>query len=91
MATTNGVAGALPAQHAPASPPPPSQPAMGGCSGDFTWTAEVDRRRGLIGLIAMHGDYGVAHLGASLWLSPDDAEKVGKAMLTAVAAWRGES
>jgi len=67
----------------------PAQPPMGGCAGGFTWTAEVDGRRNLIGLITMHGDYAAAHLGASVWLAPDDAERVGNALIAAVAAWRG--
>ena len=36
-------------------------------------------------------EYRAVQLQASLWLSPDDAEKVGTALLAAVAAWRGES
>jgi len=40
---------------------------------------------------AAHGEYRAVQLQASLWLSPDDAEKVGTALLAAVAAWRGES
>lgn len=74
--------------HERASTPAPAQPPMGGSAGGFIWTAEVDGRRGLIGLIAMHGDYGAPHMGSSLWLSPDDAEKVGNALIAAVAAWR---
>ena len=89
MATTESTSNAVPATPGPASSPAPAQPPMGGCSGAFIWTAEVDRRRGLIGLLMMHGDYSAAHLGASIWLAPDDAEKAGNALLTAVAAWRG--
>jgi hypothetical protein len=36
-----------------------------------------------------HGEYRAVQLQASLWLSPDDAETGGNALLTAVAAWRG--
>ena len=68
---------------------PPPRPPRGGCIGDFTWTPEVDQRRDLIGLLAAHGQYQSGHLSASIWLSPDDAEKVGNALLAAVAAWRG--
>lgn len=68
---------------------PPPCPPRGGCIGDFTWIPEVDHRRGLIGLHLVHGQYRAAQLHSSLWLSPDDAEKVGKALLAAVAAWRG--
>jgi hypothetical protein len=89
MAVTESTPNVVPATPGPASSPAPAQPPMGGITGNFTWTAEVDRRRGLIGLIMMHGDYAAAHLGTSLWLAPDDAEKAGNAMLTAVAAWRG--
>ena len=68
---------------------PPPRPPRGGSIGDFTWIPEVDNRRGLIGLHMTHGQYRDAQLQASLWLSPDDAEKVGSALLAAVAAWRG--
>lgn len=68
---------------------PPPCPPRGGSIGDLTWISEIDHRRGLIGLHAAHGQYRDAQLQASLWLSPADAEKVGKALLAAVAAWRG--
>jgi hypothetical protein len=69
----------------------PPAPLRGGCIGDLTWIPEVDHRRGLIGLHMMHGEFRAVQLQASLWRSPDDAEKVGSALLAAVAAWRGES
>ena len=55
MATTESTSNAVPATPGPASSPAPAQPPMGGLTGDFTWTTEVDRRRGLIGLLMMHG------------------------------------
>ena len=67
----------------------PPRPPSGGCIGDFTWIAELDHRRSLIGLHMTHGEYRAVQLQASLWLSPDDAETGGNALLTAVAAWRG--
>lgn len=54
------------------------------------WATEVDRRRNIIGLLVSHGRHDGARLSTSVWLQPDDAEKVGKAMLAAVAAWRGQ-
>ncbi|WP_428672022.1 hypothetical protein [Reyranella sp.] len=68
---------------------PPPCPPRGGTIGDFCWIPEIDHRRGLIGLHAAHGQTRAALLHMSLWLAPDDAEKVGKALLAAVAACRG--
>jgi hypothetical protein len=62
---------------------------MGGIIGDLVWTAEVDHRRNIIGLLASRGRHDASRVSSSIWLSPDDAEKVGTALLTAVAAWRG--
>jgi hypothetical protein len=70
------------------STPPPCPP-RGGSIGDFTWIPEVDHRRGLIGLHMTHGEFRAVQLQASLWLLPADAEKVGTALVAAVAAWRG--
>ena len=65
-------------------------PPRGGCiDSTAVWTTEIDRRRNIIGLLASYGRYDADRLSASLWLSPDDAEKVGTALLAAVAAWRG--
>lgn len=69
---------------------PPKAPPRGGCISDLTWIPEIDHRRGLIAPHAMHGQYRDVQLHASLWLAPDDAEKVGKALLADVVAWRGE-
>ena len=69
---------------------PPPRPPRGGVIDDLVWTAEVDHRRNLIGLLSARGKYNAPRLSTSVWLAPDDAEKVGKAVLTAVAAWRGD-
>jgi len=68
---------------------PPPRPPRGGIIDDLVWTAEVCHRRNFIGLLSAHGAYNAPRLSTSVWLLPDDAEKVGNAMLAAVAAWRG--
>jgi hypothetical protein len=52
------------------------------------WSAEIDHRRNLIGLLSAHGKYGSPRLSTSLWLLPEEAEKVGHALIGAAAAWR---
>jgi hypothetical protein len=72
-------------QDSTTSPPrPPS-----GSIGALTWITEVDQRRGLVGLHALHGNRGDANLSASLWLPPAEAEKLGKALLAAVPSIEG--
>ena len=61
----------------------------GGQGDNFAWTTEVDLRRNIIGLLASRGRHDASRVSSSIWLSPDDAEKVGAALLAAVAAWRG--
>jgi hypothetical protein len=68
---------------------PPPCPPRGGVIDDLTWTAEVCHRRNLVGLLCAHGAYNASRMSTSVWLAPDDAEKVGKSLLAAVAAWRG--
>ena len=68
--------------------PPPCRP-RGGVSDNFAWTTEVDHRRNIIGLLASRGRHDASRVSSSIWLSLDDAEKVGAALLAAVAAWRG--
>lgn len=68
--------------------PPPSPP-HGGSDGELNWRPEIDHRRGLIALYVTCGQSRHANLCASLWLSPDVAEKVGNALIDAVTALRG--
>jgi hypothetical protein len=63
-------------------------PPAGGIIDGLVWTAEVDHRRNLVGLLSAHGAYNAPRLSTSVWLLPDDAEKVGNALIAAVAAWR---
>lgn len=65
-----------------------SCPALAGVLDGLVWTAEVDHRRNMVGLISAHGAYNAPRVSASIWLMPDDAEKVGQALIAAVAAWR---
>lgn len=58
--------------------------------GDLTWITEVDRRRNLVGLHATYGQYREANLASSLWLAPAEAEKLGRALIDAVAGWRAD-
>lgn len=58
--------------------------------GDFTWLTEIDRRRNLIGLHATKGNFQEAHLATTLWLAPDRAEVLGRALLEAVDGWRAD-
>ncbi|WP_395708541.1 hypothetical protein [Reyranella sp.] len=58
--------------------------------GDLTWITEVDRRRNMVAIHATHGQYREANLSSSLWLAPDEAEKLGRALLDAVASWRSD-
>jgi len=68
---------------------PPPCPPPGGASDNFVLAAEVDRRRNIIGLLASRGRFDASRVSSSLWFEPDEAEKVGHALLAAVAAWRG--
>lgn len=67
---------------------PPPCPPLGGFVDDLTWTVSTNHRHGLIGLLAVNGAHDEPHTLSSLWLAPADAEKVGHALLAAVAAWR---
>lgn len=69
---------------------PPPCPPSGGALDNAVWATEVDRRRNTIGLLVSYGRHDGARLSTSVWLQPDDAEKIGHAMLAAVAAWRGQ-
>ena len=68
---------------------PPPCPPRGGVSDNFVWTTEVDHRRNIIGLLASRGRHDASRVSSSIWLSPDDAQKIGTALLAAVSAWRG--
>jgi len=69
----------------------PPRPPLGGVIDDLVWTAEVCHRRNLVGLLCAHGAYNAPQVSTSVWLPPDDAEKVGSALLAAVAAWRAHN
>ena len=58
--------------------------------GDLTWLTETDRRRGLVAVHATYGQYRAANLATSLWLAPDEAEKLGRALLDAAMSWRAD-
>ena len=72
---------------------PPPRPPRGGSidtfADTFVWTTEIDHRRNIVGLLASRGRHDASRVSSALWLSPDDAETVGQALLAAVAAWRG--
>lgn len=52
------------------------------------WLIETDHRRGSIGVHVATDPARAARTSTSLWLDPDRAEALAKAVLTAVAAWR---
>ena len=68
---------------------PPPRPPSGGSIDGHAWV--VDRRGDLVGLLCGPAERqaGTISASASVWLPPDAAEKVGTALLAAVAAWRG--
>ena len=68
---------------------PPPRPPSGGSIGGHAWV--VDRRGGLVGLLCGPAERqaGTISASASVWLPPDEAEKIGTALLAAVSAWRG--
>ena len=68
---------------------PPPRPPSGGSIDGHAWVG--DRRGDLVGLLCGPAERqaGTISTSASVWLPPDDAEKVGTALLAAVAAWRG--
>lgn len=52
------------------------------------WLIETDHRRGSIGVHVATDPSQPARTSTSLWLGPDRAEALARAVLTAVAAWR---
>ena len=72
---------------------PPPRPPRGGVSDTFAdtfvWSTEIDRRCNIIGILASRGRHDASRVSSSIWLSPDDAERIGSALLAAVCAWRG--